>query len=266
LYQQIGSCTVIKQTLKGNSFSSAGPSPLDAGALTLNGPGVSSKALTDTNGDYYAGLNTAGSPTGVLQAGGTYTLTGAGGTGVGAFTGSITLTSLITWNQNITQIVRTQPLQLQWTGGGSGDTVNILGMSGTVTGTAPNQTTNATIFICLAKASDGQFTVPTTVLSQLDAVAALSTTSIGLLSVNSITTAPFTAPLTAGGNVDYAVMTASSGNSKAVPFHERGDRKDPPSTKSQRSICCRVAQIAVCPKSNCWSPGEPPAGTTTQMR
>lgn len=223
LFTQIGSCTVVKQVIEGTSFAEAGPSPLDAGPqLTLNGPGVSNKAVPKSGGSYSAGLNTSGSQTGVLSAG-TYTLTGPGGTDVGPFTASITLATPVTWTNmdSIALIDRTQPLPINWSGGGSSDLVSIIGMSGTFTGTAPNQTTSATIFICLANANppNGSFTVPTSVLSQLDAVPANSTTGIGLLLVSSgPPPAPFTAPLTAGGNVDYAAFVSTSGGSKTVPI------------------------------------------------
>lgn len=221
LFTQIGSCTVIKQVIEGTNFAGAGPSPLDAGAqLTLNGPGVSSKAVPKNAGVYSAGLNTSQSQTGVLTAG-TYTLTGPGGADVGPFTATINLATPVTWtNQDATtEINRSQALPITWSGGGSSDVVSILGMSGIVSGIGADATTDAKIFLCLAKASDGNFTVPTTVLSQLDPVPASSTTGIGLLAVTSGTApAPFTAPLTAGGNVDYAYIVGSSGGSKTLPI------------------------------------------------
>lgn len=222
LFNTTGSCTVIKQSLEGTSLIGTGPSPLDAGAqLTLDGPGVSAKAVPRSTGNsYFASLVPAGSQTGVLTAG-AYTLKGTGGADVGAFTGSITLSTPVTWtNQDaITQITRSQGLPITWTGGGGTDIVSIVGLGGTFTGTGATAKTEATIFLCLAKASDGSFTVPTSVLSQLPAVAADSTTSIGLLAVTSGTApAPFTAPLTGGGNVDYAVIIGSSGGSKTLPI------------------------------------------------
>jgi hypothetical protein len=219
----IGSCTVSTLTFQGANFSVAPATPLDAGAqLTLNGPNVSNKAVPkQSTGIYNASLSTLGSSTSVLQDGGTYTLTGTGGADVAAFTASLTIPTPVTWsNQSaITTVNRSADLAITWTGGAAGQVVVITGFAGTSTSSGGATTNTATIFACLADAGPGSFSVPSPVLSQLPAASGdLTTGSVGFLSVQSGVSSKFTAPLTAGGNIDYAVFSSANGGSKNVAY------------------------------------------------
>jgi uncharacterized protein (TIGR03437 family) len=212
----VGSCSVYKQTLQGTNLIPSPVSPLDAGnQLTLNGPGVVSKVIPLKSGTYSAALSTAGQ--GVITTG-TYTLAGTGGADVGAFSAPLTLTNPIAWqNQSsVTSIAKSQALNLSWTGGNAGDIVSITIIGGTATGSGTSAVTDATIVTCIADAAAHAFSVPSSALSQLPDVAAFSTTQIGLLTLQSVINAKFNAPLTAGGNVDYAVFSASNGGSNPV--------------------------------------------------
>ena len=80
-------------------------------------------------------------------------------------------------------------------------------------------------FTCIAQASAGNLTVPSSVLQQLPVVSGdITSGAIGAIAV--LATADpakgqgvFTAPLTAGGNVDFASFSYSPGSSKTVGFN-----------------------------------------------
>jgi hypothetical protein len=124
-----------------------------------------------------------------------------------------------------TVIPRGQNLPITWTGGGDG-LVIISGFGGTrVGGTDENPIIDATIFTCAAAASAGNFSIPSSVLQQVPQVSADPTSgAIGNLSVLA---APdpskgqgvFSAPLTAGGNIDFGFFNYSVGSSKTVGYN-----------------------------------------------
>ncbi|HTS50712.1 MAG TPA: hypothetical protein VMH05_22360 [Bryobacteraceae bacterium] len=135
---------------------------LDVGSITLTGPGgLNTKmASQGIKGAFYSLL----ASTAVPDTGGTFTFTGTGGADVGAFTAMITFTNpLLTWtNTSVADNVdRSQDLTVKWTGGNPGSLVYILGTSGAGPGRAPVS------FTCLAHTDDGQFTVPSYILSGL---------------------------------------------------------------------------------------------------
>ena len=138
---------------------------LDAGVITLTGP--SNLAVTLASQFGIKGAFFSMLPVGAIPGeGGTFTFHGSGGADVGSFTSVITFTNpLLTWtNQSVaTTIDRSKDLEVTWTGGNPGTYVFI---SGTST-TPPPQVIGA--FTCLAKANDGQFTIPSYILSALPA-------------------------------------------------------------------------------------------------
>jgi uncharacterized protein (TIGR03437 family) len=226
----VGSCNVIQVTVSATGQVTAGgvATNLDAGAVTISGPSgssLSSTPLVDTNGAYSLQIGAIG---GVLLPGavngsivaGTYNLKGAGGTGVGSFSTSITLGSPLTVNGGLPSAVnRAQGLPLTWTGGNSTDVVTILGYSGTTSGTGTSAVTTATEFICTTTAGTGGFTVSPQVLTQLPATAAAAAGGTGILEVVS-GPAPvsFSAPLTAGGGSVASSFSASSGTAGTVTY------------------------------------------------
>ena len=221
---QSGSCFLIQRsgTIDQLGFGLPPSQTLDAGAqLTLNGPNASQMPVPrQPDKSYFAtlystgvlGVGATGSPT--LSAG-TYTLSGAGGTDVGAFSASATLPGDFSWtNQNLisSPIVRSSPLTVTWSGG-SGGLVTILG--GALTrnsGSGLTANYSAQGFICTAQASAGSFTIPPGMLQQLPAVGGDATGStFGLLSLFAVPDigkgqGSFTAPLTAGGAIDVGVF------------------------------------------------------------
>jgi uncharacterized protein (TIGR03437 family) len=227
---QVGACYVYRAQGTSEEISMGIPATaLDAGAqLTLNGPNASNKAVprvgqTKTYAETlyssgFGGFGGSGSPT---LAQGTYTIAGTGGTDVGAFSAQLAVPGSFTWaNQSSLPdpISRGTGLSVSWTGGSTG-LVLIFGMGGIRTGgTEENPVLDASVFTCTAPASAGNFTVPTGVLQQLPA------TTNGMLSVMAVPDASkgqgtFTAPLTAGGNLDQGFFTYSIGGLKTTGWN-----------------------------------------------
>jgi uncharacterized protein (TIGR03437 family) len=211
----IGACTVyqVKSSASG-TFAGGAATDLDAGTVTLSGPSgsnITNETITETNNTYSLTLGETGItgvpnlPNGVLVAGG-YTLAGKGGKDVGSFTTSISLGSPLTITGGLpTTVTESAGLTLNWTGGNASDVVEIIGESGTISGTGLSQVTTSTEFVCTTTAGAGGFTVPSSVLTLLPKVsltAIANDTASGSLSVTSTTTPVNFAPsLTAGGTV-----------------------------------------------------------------
>ena len=138
---------------------------LDPGVITLAGPSnlaVTLASQLGIKGAFYSILQ----PGAIPESGGTFTFKGTGGADVGSFTSTITFTNpLLTWtNQSVgATIDRSKDLKMTWTGGNPG---TYLFIGGTST-TPPPQVIGA--FTCMAKVDDGQFTVPSYILSALPA-------------------------------------------------------------------------------------------------
>ncbi len=218
-----GSCTVIHQTTQGGTVTVPGLVALDAGPqLTLNGPGVANRAVKQVQGEkaYAEPLSSGMGGAGVI-AQGRYTLTGTGGADVGAFTAAIDAPTPLTWTNidAISEVNRSSNLTVTWTGGAAGTIATLVGTAGTRDGgTDEDPIFKSSVFICTAPATAGTLTVSRDVLSQLPAT---GSEGIGFLALNNNTVPPngvFTAPLTAGGNIEYGAFTASSGAAKTVSF------------------------------------------------
>ena len=109
---------------------------------------------------------------------GTYNISTPGGSGAGAVTGSIAVSSeaaAFKWtNSSIasSNIPRNTPLTITWTGGDPSGFVDITMVSSTLqSGTTPSATTPGILAECMAPASAGTFTVPTVVLQSLPSTA-----------------------------------------------------------------------------------------------
>lgn len=159
----VGSCVVIPTTGSGGSGSP--PAGLNAGTITVTGPGAGPVTLTSSS--LLTGLYSASiSP--IPANGGSFAFNGSGGADVGSFSASVNFTgSLFSWtNQSAAATVsRSGGLTVTWTGGVPGTFVTISGSSftsgasGTVTGT----------YVCIAPQSAGSFTVPSYILLSLPA-------------------------------------------------------------------------------------------------
>jgi uncharacterized protein (TIGR03437 family) len=222
----VGACTVYRR--KGTQTTLLLGTPvtnLDAGSqLLLNGPNVTNQAAARASDNTYS-LNLGVSVTGLVATPGTYILSGNGGADVMVFTAKVNVPSALTVTSTIPDVVpRSQPLTVNWTGGGT-DLVTVSGVSGSQTGgTALNPIYDASVFTCVTTADQGTFTVPASVLSQLP-VTPVTSTGMGALVVNATTqpsaySGQFTAPLTGGigGTIDSGVFVTSVGILKDVDF------------------------------------------------
>ncbi len=207
LSQTPGACSVIKA--KGTDIAYIDfidiatllNSPLDAGpSFTLSGPAGThdvnafSGTTTLSQGSDIPGLPS----TPPFLQDGNYTLAFPGGRDIGAAQAKFILQNQ--FNANFpTSIAKGKSLTLTWSGGNDGDLVRIFMTGLTFSGAAP-------LITCTTKATDHTFTVPGDLTGQL-----VSDVPTGVLAFYALG-APisFSAPLTAGGNLDSAkIVTAT---------------------------------------------------------
>ncbi|HYM12403.1 MAG TPA: hypothetical protein VEU62_16825 [Bryobacterales bacterium] len=194
------SCIVTRQTF--TPPTSVPPLPafklLGPGNVVLNGPNVVNAPLsieTLLNGK----VNGVTVVNGAVLTAGTYTVTGPGGKDVGPFQASITLSQpLVVTSAVPNPVPRSKDLTISWTGGGTEQVTITGGSSVPAPGSAPGHPIiDSTQFTCVTTGDKGTFTVPASILQQLPAAKG----SITISSNYKMTT--FTAPLVAGGNLDY---------------------------------------------------------------
>jgi uncharacterized protein (TIGR03437 family) len=206
---KFGPCKVLQETYPTGSKEPSYPdAALNAGSLQYTGPGISGTITATAGGvgplyfDFAPGFT--------LQLGGTYTLTGTGGTQIGAFpTISATLPSSFTVTNlsSLTSINRSQPLTVSWTGTGF-DQVLILLIDDVSTST----TVHVNAVSCAVDASPGTYTIPAAALAYLPAgsvqveVEAVKSAG-GDASGESTTSTAFTPPLVAGGKTDFGAFS-----------------------------------------------------------
>ena len=161
----IGGCILIQSVTGGSTTL---PTGLNAGTITVTGPGGSPVTLTafaQFPGLYSATLSS------IPSTGGAYVFNGTAGSQVGGFTTTVTFPNpILSWtNQSAAATVnRSQGLTVNWTGGSSGTYVTITGTS--VSGTASGS------YTCIAPQAAGTFTVPNYIL--LGMPAGTGTTSV----------------------------------------------------------------------------------------
>ncbi len=137
---------------------------LDVGQISITTPAGGPQALGPQLGIADAFFLTL-SASDIPQTGGTFTWKGTGGKDVGSFTSAITLANpLISWTNSsaAATVDRSQNLKVTWTGGNPGTYVFITGTSTSTSGVLGGYT-------CSAKVDDGQFTVPSYILSGIPA-------------------------------------------------------------------------------------------------
>ena len=141
---------------------------LDPGTVTVTGPNGLSLTLPPSQLGIKGMFASTLSSTAIPQTGGTFTFQGSGGADVGSFTAVLDFSDpLLSWtNPDVaTTIDRSQNLKVTWTGGNADSYVYVTGVS---TSKATSTTSSVTLgFTCLVKASDGQVTVPSYILSAL---------------------------------------------------------------------------------------------------
>ncbi len=188
-YAPYGSCYIYQY--RGNSTNIPNPvtfTYLDAGdSLTVTGPNGSKQIPKTSTGGIVAysaqlGGGTVGLPgfTPLYLTKGTYTIdNGAGGKDVGPFRATLTLPDPLTWTNkdSVTNVPRSQDLLVTW---------SPTSLNGFVIITGGSANTNPQVsgaFICTERASAGQFSVPSVVLSALPASSTLSGVPAGFLSI-----------------------------------------------------------------------------------
>lgn len=210
--QVVNGCTVSNRTAAETApVPSAPDSYLTAGPpVTVSGPNLSPALVLAPESIPGGVLYYSQIPNGAL-AGGTYSLASNGSTAIGPigaslnFPGSFAVANFAAINT----INRTQPLTINWTGGGSGYVMIGVTTEAPVSGTPSNPSTyvlHTVSFQCSVPATQGTFTAPVALTSQL-LPATLDTTSgtLAILTVEAVSDPKvpnFTATLGTGGSID----------------------------------------------------------------
>jgi uncharacterized protein (TIGR03437 family) len=190
-----GGCIVLPMSVPQPTISY-----LAAGTMSISGPGGTLTIPQGGSGSLIAYQLTL--PAGYFPAtGGTFTISATGSADVKPFFVTVSDPRPLVWtNQTaITEVDRTQPVTVTWTGGVPGTYVQIGGGSTTIDASAT--------FLCIAPVEAGQFTIPTYVL------AATPAGSGGINLINQ--SAPVAFPAS-GMQATYAVAETES--SISVPF------------------------------------------------
>lgn len=218
----VGPCHIFQESyIRGQQAPSAMNFSLDAGTVTISGPGISgtqtlqvlSRPVPGPGGKYYYGTF----PAGTIVRGGTYTIAGTGGADVAAFSVTQTMPAAfdVTDLAALTTIDRSQPTTVAWTGGGSG---SVLINLETLIYDSTLTRINDTFVACTAQANAGSFTIPPAAMAYLAAVGT-DTSDLGAItiSVNPSFTADVTGVssaaqeflpnLTAGGATDFGAFS-----------------------------------------------------------
>ncbi len=219
-------CSVLSTTFSSGTFPFAPSLFLDAGkSLSLSGPSlpINYSTLPATNPTNIGPEYLLQLSSNTLVDGGTYTLSGTGGTQVAAFSTSATLPSNFTTNVNtISAVSRSQPLTVTW--GGSGFENVIIGVNAT---TLSMTSTSQVVVSCAVPASLETYSIPANALSLLPAVASgatgfgavtLSTAPAiqGSVSADSAEGTTFTPNLVGGGKIKYGAFAPSYGVVQSV--------------------------------------------------
>lgn len=216
----VGSCTV-SQFLGLNPLpvDPIKPTPLNAGSsLSITGsPGT--QAIASTSTGVYATvvggvpldqILTATTSLPAYFSPGSYTLSG-GGSAVGSFSTPVTVPAALSSDAPGigATIDRSQGLTVTWTGGGQDEFVAISGTALVTTGLGPTNTSPGNVFLCIAPAAAGAFTVPSFVLEALPSTAQESFSSFLLVGTQ---TQPikFSASGLDDGYVTYRTLTGNA--------------------------------------------------------
>jgi len=214
----VGTCVVIDQITGAGTPATLGVSGftgarlLDAGAsLTLTGSATKVMPKDPASGGYQtnSGLET-------YLTSGTWTITGSGGTEVGAIRAPVNVTSLVTWTnaaQYDNQTIQRGALTITWSGGKAGDVVGIAGSSTIADALNPANSAGKQ-FNCNAPAETGSFTVPANIVLQLlPPPAATGQIYFGSLSIGTGNGTTFS-----GGGLDGGVIAWSDGDARLVSW------------------------------------------------
>jgi hypothetical protein len=165
--------------------------------FTVTGPG-GAQNVSLANGGATLGsfLPLYSLPNQLFLAPGNYTVTGNGGADIGGINTAITIGSPLIWTNRdqITNVDRTQPLTLNWSGAPPGQTVQILGENSDL------PTNSSSLFFCVAPADATSFTVPPQVLAAISATRSSALDSTSVIFLMSSTLSSFNASGLSAGN------------------------------------------------------------------
>jgi hypothetical protein len=175
---------------------------LDAGTIQYTMPGISGSITGSAGGAGPAYAATISS----LQPGGTYTLTGTGGTQIGAFpsiSATLATSFTVTNFSSLASIDRSQPLTVSWTGTGFNQVIILL-----IDDVETATTVHGVSVDCAIDARLGTYTIPAAALAYLPAGSAqveveATMNGGGAISAESATSTSFTPPLVGGGQADF---------------------------------------------------------------
>jgi uncharacterized protein (TIGR03437 family) len=194
----------------------AGARGLDAGgSLSLAGPvstvqmvGTKNDDGTPVTGAYGLSGTNSSTDTPLFLGAGDYTLTGAGGNDVGAFTARFTLPAQLSWTNRdtLTTIDRGAGVTFTWSGGTDSQIVLLAG------GGSASGSSSSSSFICSVPSTLGTFTVPPSALVNMPAGDPGGAKSGGLLFgvVPAGAQSHFTASGLDDGVIVYAVLEVKS--------------------------------------------------------
>ncbi|MEO8131840.1 MAG: hypothetical protein ABI822_32400, partial [Bryobacteraceae bacterium] len=147
----------------------------------------------------------------VLDGGSNYQLNGDGGPDVGAIRATFAVAAPLNWTNRsqITEVDRSKPLAINWTGAPPGQTVLIIGSNSDLPFNA------SAMFLCAADGTAGSFSVPTQILQSLPA-SRRAIQSRGLVYVGA---APLANPSTfTATGLDLGVVLPMSFSGKDLTF------------------------------------------------
>ena len=202
----VGTCMAFPQS-GGVPGQPAGQIGLDAGAsFSVAGSG-GTKAIPLAIPGLYGDLLASGTANLFLNPG-SFLVTGPGGAAVGPVSATIVVPATLVWSNidAVTNINRSKEQLITWTGGDPTGTISIFGYAYNVA------IKKNGVFVCTAKAGDGQFIIPASAMLSLPASGTSTDFVNGSISLTANTALkPFTARgLDAGFAVSSQRVTKSS--------------------------------------------------------
>jgi len=161
----LGTCVVYNSLSGKSSPADVTLGGLDAGTITVNGPGEAPVNLLEKqNSGQATQYGAVLSGTGTYLTRGSYTVTGGPGRDIGKFTASFTIGSIPAWTNSsaVTTVTRTNGLTVTWPATTAIPTIEIDGASPT-----DSSFLNGSLFSCTVSANAGTFTIPATTLLAL---------------------------------------------------------------------------------------------------
>jgi uncharacterized protein (TIGR03437 family) len=209
-----GTCATYRGTgdywSTGQIADSSGSTPLNSSTqFQVSGSGGVQSASLTSGGLLGSYIPLYSLPNQLFLAPGNYVVTASGTGAVGAINTQLAVPGPITWTNRdqTTNVDRTQPLTINWSGVPSGASIQILGENSDL------PTNSSALFYCNVPAGATSFTVPPQVLSAIPATRSYLLDSTGVIFVVSSSPSTFSAT---GLNAGFASVVYKTG--KTVIF------------------------------------------------